>query len=155
MAERKPTINEKSTLPTSEPKPSIKQPDLLSKFYQASKDRPEFMTENLVKTMAVSMAFAGSETTAITLAAVFYYLLKTPGTMEKLQQELDNAAKEGFFQDYEHGVVTWAEAQKLPYLDAVIHESFRLHPAPGKPQASTQGIKEAILTRIKVCPWNA
>lgn len=132
MAERYPKDKNGSPLPTTEPK-SKRQPDLLSKFYQAKEDRQEFMTDKHVQTMAVSMAFAGSETTAITLSAVFYYLLKSPGTMVKLQEELDTAAKNGLFTDYENGVVTWSEAQKLPYLDAVVKESFRMHPAAGLP----------------------
>jgi len=124
--------NEKSTLPTTEPK-AVKQPDLLSKFIQAKVDRPEFMTDTEVLTLAVSMAFAGSETTAITLSAVFYYLLKNPACMEKLVKELDDNARAGTFSNTESGVVTWAESQKLTYLDACIKEAFRMHPAPGLP----------------------
>jgi len=134
MAERFPKKDSKSVLPTNtdDVKPAS-QPDLLSKFIQAKTDRPEFMTDSLVMTMAVSMAFAGSETTAISLSSVFYYLLKNPRCMEVLLKELDNKAKEGYFKDGEHGLVTWAESQGLPYLDACIKESFRLHPAPGLP----------------------
>lgn len=89
------------------------------------------MNDSLVMTMAVSMAFAGSETTAISLSSVFYYLLKNPRCMEKVYEELDSKAKEGFFGDYENGLVTWSESQNLPYIDACIKEAFRLHPAPG------------------------
>lgn len=132
MAERYPKDNKGSVLPSTEPK-SLGQPDLLSKFVQAKTDRPEFMTDSLVMTMAVSMAFAGSETTAISLSSVFYYLLKNPRCMEKLYEELDLKAKEGFFKDSTHGLVTWSESQGLEYLDACIKEAFRLHPAPGLP----------------------
>ncbi|RDW85523.1 cytochrome P450-4 [Coleophoma crateriformis] len=124
-----------SILPSTEPreKPVVTQPDLLSKFIQAKADRPEFMNDALVLTMAVSMAFAGSETTAISLSAVFYYLLKNPRCMEKLLKELDDKSREGYFHDTEKGHVTWTESQGLPYLDACIKEAFRLHPAPGLP----------------------
>ncbi|KLU92843.1 pisatin demethylase, partial [Magnaporthiopsis poae ATCC 64411] len=73
----------------------VKSPDLLSKFLAAQEARPEFMTDTLVQTMAVSMAFAGSETTAITLSAIFYYLLRTPRAMARLRAELDDAARAG------------------------------------------------------------
>lgn len=134
MAERFPKTDSKSVLPTNvdEIKPAS-QPDLLSKFIQAKADRPEFMTDSLVMTMAVSMAFAGSETTAISLSSVFYYLLKNPRCMKALMKELDDKAREGYFKDSEHGLVTWTESQGLPYLDACVKESFRLHPAPGLP----------------------
>lgn len=132
MAERFPKKGEKPILSSTEPAP-MSQPDLLSKFVQAKKDRPEFMNDSLVMTMAVSMAFAGSETTAISLSSVFYYLLKNPKCMEKVYEELDRKAKEGAFADNEHGVVTFAESQALLYLDACIKEAFRMHPAPGLP----------------------
>lgn len=48
--------------------------DLLSMFLKAKEARPEFFHDGRVLTLAVSMAFAGSETTGISLAAVFYYL---------------------------------------------------------------------------------
>jgi cytochrome P450 len=137
VAERYPagssTSSEKEPiLPSTEPK-VVSQPDLLSKFMQAKVDRPEFFNDQLVTTMAVSMAFAGSETTAISLSSVFYYLLKNPRCMDELLKELDDKGREGHFKDNENGVVTWTESQGLPYLDACVKEAFRLHPAPGLP----------------------
>jgi cytochrome P450 len=133
MAERLPELeNGEPVLPTSE-KPAVKSPDLLSKFLAAREARPDFMTDTLVQTMAVSMAFAGSETTAISLSAVFYFLLKNPRALERLVREIDDAAREGRFSDYETGLVTWHESQTLPYLDCCVKEAFRLHPAPGLP----------------------
>ena len=105
--------------------------DLLSMFLKAKEDRPDFFHDGRVLTMAVSMAFAGSETTAISLAAVFYYLLKNPWCYQKLMQELGAALESGTLENRPSGITTWAESQKLPYLDACIKEAFRLHPAPG------------------------
>ncbi|KAK7427324.1 hypothetical protein QQZ08_006093 [Neonectria magnoliae] len=135
MAERLiPELNTDSTiLPTTSPKKQPLGADLLSKFIGAREARPEFMTDSLVQTMAVSMAFAGSETTAITLSAVFYYLLRNRSCYEKLTKELDDAARSNSFEDNETGLVTFGEAQKLPYLHACIQEGFRMHPAPGLP----------------------
>lgn len=124
---------EEPLLPVSDTKISVKSPDLLSKFLAAHEARPDFMTEKLVQTMAVSMAFAGSETTAISLASVFYYLLRNPMALERLRCEIDKMAQTGGFSDYETGLVTWSESQRLPYLDACIKEAFRLHPAAGLP----------------------
>lgn len=134
MAERYPsTTKDPSLLPTTTPPAQQSQPDLLSKFMQAKESRPEFMTDSLVTTMAVSMAFAGSETTAISLSSVFYFLLRHPACLRRLYEELDGRGREGYFADRETGVVTWSESQGLPYLDACVKESFRLHPAPGLP----------------------
>lgn len=105
--------------------------DLLSKFTQAQHDHPDFMTDTQVLTACVSMVFAGSETTAVSLSSVFYFLLKHPRCYEKLMVELDESVRNGTIVDRENGSVSWSESQKLPYLDAVIQESFRLHPAAG------------------------
>ena len=110
-----------------------KRGDLLSMFLKAQADRPEFMTDDRVLVMAVSMAFAGSETTAISLAAAFYYLLKNPRCMQTLDQEIKEAIEDGTIEDRPDGVVKWPESQKLPYLDACVKEAFRMHPAAGLP----------------------
>ena len=107
--------------------------DLLSMFLKAKEDHPDFFHDGRVLTMAVSMAFAGSETTAISLAAIFYYLLKNRRCYDKLMTELDDAVHSGTIANRKNGLVSWAESQRLPYLDAVVKETFRLHPAPGLP----------------------
>jgi cytochrome P450 len=125
--------DQSSVLPTTAPKAKNNSPDLLSKFLAAQAAKPEFMTPTLVQTMAVSMAFAGSETTAISLSAVFYYLLRTPTALARLRAELEEAGQKGHFGDTTTGLVTWTEAQGLPYLDACVKEAFRMHPAAGLP----------------------
>lgn len=107
--------------------------DLLSMFLKAKEDRPEFFHDGRVLTMAVSMAFAGSETTGISLAAVFYFLLKNHRCYEKLMTELDGAVESGEIENRKTGLVSWTESQRLSYLDACIKEAFRLHPAAGLP----------------------
>ncbi|KAL4742811.1 hypothetical protein BDV11DRAFT_202464 [Aspergillus similis] len=124
-------MNERLTVDNHTDPGVEQQQDLLTKFIQAGKDRPDFMTEKRVLTMAVSMAFAGSETTAISLAAVFYHLLKNPEYMARLRTELDNAVKDRIVENRSSGLVTWSESQKLPFLDACIKEAFRIHPAAG------------------------
>ena len=111
----------------------LRREDLLSAFLKAKEDRPEFFHDGRVLTMAVSMALAGSETTAISLAAVFYYLLKNPQCYQLLLEELDSAVSSNAVEDRPNGLVTWAESQKLRYLDGCIKEAFRLHPAVGLP----------------------
>ncbi|EME89142.1 uncharacterized protein MYCFIDRAFT_76504 [Pseudocercospora fijiensis CIRAD86] len=105
--------------------------DFLMRFTQAQHDHPEFMTDKQVLASCNSMIFAGSETTSISLSSVFYHLIKHPRVYQKLMSELDDAAVNGTITEKNYGKVSWSEAQKLPYLDAVIQESFRMHPAPG------------------------
>ncbi|CAI7668891.1 unnamed protein product [Penicillium crustosum] len=107
--------------------------DLLTMFLKAGETRPDFMTNKRILTMAVSMAFAGSETTAISIAAVFYYLLKNPECMTRVKKELDDAVDNGTIVNRPTGLVSWTESRQLPYLDACVKEAFRMHPAAGLP----------------------
>ena len=103
--------------------------DLLNKFIAAKKDHGDIMNDQRVLTMSSSMAFAGSETTGISLSALFYHLLKNPQRYERLVAEIDEAASKGNFQDAQ--TVTFNEANQITYLDACVKETFRLFPAAG------------------------
>ncbi|KAF9888983.1 hypothetical protein FE257_008153 [Aspergillus nanangensis] len=102
--------------------------DLLTKFLESQKkDESRFFNDSRILTMTTSIALAGSDTTAISLCAIFYHLLHNPECAQKLLQEIDDAIKSGLIQDSE--IFSWGDAQKLPYLDACIKETFRIHPA--------------------------
>lgn len=102
------------------------QKDLLSKLFAIQKEK-EAMDDNAVASMATSNVFAGSDTTAISIRAILYYLLKNPECKQKLIQEIDDLRSQGNISD----PVTLAEADKMPYLQAVMFEALRLHPAVG------------------------
>ena len=57
-------------------------------------------------------SLAGSDTTAISLRACFYYLLKNPQTYQKLVAEVDEAERRGELSAF----VTFEESVKMPYL---------------------------------------
>lgn len=110
-------------------KPVVESIDLVTQLLKAQRARPESFTYDHIVTTANSLTTAGSDTTAITLAAAFYNLLKNPRTYQKLNLELDEAAKAGLIPESRTEIVPWAAAQKLPYLDACIKETFRIHAA--------------------------
>jgi len=85
------------------------------------------MSDTQLLSHAVSNIFAGSDTTAASLRSVFYYLCRTPSAHQKLLDEIDKADAAGKLSR----PVTFAEAQNLPYLQAVIKEALRMHPAVG------------------------
>ncbi|XP_049369172.1 cytochrome P450 71A1-like [Solanum verrucosum] len=63
----------------------------------------------------------GTDTAAATIEWTFQELLRRPNIIDKARQELDRAI----------GKERWVEEEdfsKLPYIDAIIKESFRLHP---------------------------
>ncbi|KAF2647336.1 pisatin demethylase [Lophiostoma macrostomum CBS 122681] len=104
--------------------------DFLSRFFEAHDKDPEFITEESVLALTVGNMFAGSDTTAISLRAIFYHLLKNPTTMRALLQEILDKDAAGYFSRSD-GLVTWDEARNMPYLSAVIKEGLRIHPAVG------------------------
>ncbi|ETI22722.1 hypothetical protein G647_06798 [Cladophialophora carrionii CBS 160.54] len=72
---------------------------------------------------------AGSDTTAVSLRACFYYLIKTPAAYKQLVAEIDAAEKQGQLSPY----ISYEECLKLPYLQAVMKEAMRLHPGVAYP----------------------
>jgi cytochrome P450 len=70
---------------------------------------------------------AGSDSTASSLRAMLYYLLKNPASYAKLQSEIDDFDREGKFSN----PIAYAEANKMPYLQAVMKKAMRMHPAVG------------------------
>lgn len=71
--------------------------------------------------MLTLSSFAGSDTTAASLRAVFYYLCRSPQAYQRLLAEIDRADRKGDLSD----PVTFAEAQNLQYFQAVVKEALR------------------------------
>ncbi|KAL1857884.1 hypothetical protein Plec18170_003108 [Paecilomyces lecythidis] len=101
--------------------------DFLSRFFEAQVDHPKVVNDRQVLSYTITNVNAGSDTTAISLRAILYYTLKNPRVYAKLREELDDSTSSGRISS----PVTWKESQELPYLDAVIKEALRLHPAVG------------------------
>ena len=80
--------------------------------------------------MCLSNIIAGSDTTAITLSSILYNLLKSPNTLQRLRAELEDYERKG---QCGNPNVSFKEAQSMPYLQAVIKEGLRVHPATGLP----------------------
>lgn len=106
--------------------------DFLSRFLEAHKKDPDMITNQRVLALTVANVFAGSDTTAISLRAVFYYLLKNPADMQSLLNEIFEQKRNGKFARAD-GLVDWKVVRELPFLDAVVKEALRCHPATGLP----------------------
>lgn len=91
--------------------------DLLQKFLEASKDHPQLDTAGVLGMLMSTISGAG-DTTASTVIAVIYNLIKNPGSLKTLEDELLNADLPEIPQ--------FSQVSKLPYLNAVIKEGMRL-----------------------------
>jgi cytochrome P450 len=94
--------------------------DLLSLLMAAMHDDGSQMTEQQVRDESMTLFVAGHETTALTLSWTWYLLGGNPAAEARLQEELRDVLG-----GRPAGV---ADLEKLPYLNAVIHESLRLYP---------------------------
>jgi cytochrome P450 len=101
----------------------------VEKMILARDKDPEKVTDYHVFMMGLSNVIAGSDTTAISLSAIMYYLLRYPEVMEKLRREIDVFTAQGKCSDR----VTFRESQEMPYFQAVIKEALRMHSATGLP----------------------
>ena len=97
--------------------------DILYRFLAINAEKPQAMPMVNVFKGCMANVIAGSDTTAITLRAILYFVLKNPAVKAKLLQELRDANLSC--------PVSWKESQALPYLDACIKEALRMHPAVG------------------------
>jgi cytochrome P450 len=72
--------------------------------------------------------FAGSDTTSIALRAIIYFLCRNPEKKKKLVAEIDRKDAAG---KLSHPITYREASEELPYLQAVMKESMRLHPSVG------------------------
>ncbi|RKP05869.1 cytochrome P450, partial [Thamnocephalis sphaerospora] len=97
--------------------------DALQKLLDAEdEDTGARLRENDLATETIVQLIAGTDTTSTALTWALYRLLDRPECMRLLQEELDGA-----FPD-KNASITHADVRDLPYLNAVINETLRVHP---------------------------
>ncbi|OLN97617.1 Pisatin demethylase 2 [Colletotrichum chlorophyti] len=101
----------------------------LTKFLAKHSEDPEGFTNWHLLVGCASNMLAGSDTTGISLSAILYYLLKNPNTVMKLREEISEFTSRGELSN----APEFKQTQQMPYLQAVIKEALRLHPATGLP----------------------
>ncbi|KAK3332588.1 cytochrome P450 [Cercophora scortea] len=131
--------------------------DFLSRFLDIRANNPAAIPEWYITVWTQSNMFAGSDTTAIMLRTIIYYLVKNPTTLAKLGAELASARAAGRLS----AIATWKETREMPYLDACVKEAGRLHPVIGlalervvpKGGAEICGKRFAEGTIVGMNPW--
>jgi cytochrome P450 len=81
----------------------------------------EGMTDQQARDEAVTIFFAGHETTAATMTWGFYLLSKHPNVVSRLREEMRTVL--------DGRMPTFADLPKLTYMQMVINEILRLYPA--------------------------
>ncbi|RSL94996.1 hypothetical protein CDV31_014094 [Fusarium ambrosium] len=115
-------------LESDEEKVDLKTPaDFITKFLRIHNQEPTKITKDDISTVCVMNVGAGSDTTSIAFTAALFYLVKYPRALSRLREEIRDFEARGFISD----PISFYEAQKMPYTQAVIKEALRMHPATG------------------------
>ncbi|KAG0344124.1 hypothetical protein BG005_002043 [Podila minutissima] len=98
--------------------------DLLQWFLEAKDDEGNHLPDDLIKDMLISITVAGRDTTASSMAWMFYSLHCTgadPDVLKKLVHEVDDVLQDG--------LPSYETYKQQKFSEACFHESLRLHPA--------------------------
>ena len=101
--------------------------DFITQFLRIREENPEKISKEDIMAASMSNIGAGSDTTSISLTSVLCHLCKHPDILWKLRGEIDERRIRGEISS----PISFKQAQKIPYLQAVIKEALRIHPATG------------------------
>ncbi|KAG8166164.1 hypothetical protein KVR01_004716 [Diaporthe batatas] len=93
--------------------------DFMHYFLRQAKK--EGLSKEVTEAQATVVILAGSETSSVAETAAVYHLLTHPSIYEKLQAEIRTAF------DSLEDITLQDVLSKLPYLDAVVQETLRIH----------------------------
>lgn len=105
--------------------PTDARNDLLARLQEGKNEKGKPICREELTAEALTQLIAGSDTTSNSSCALLYHVTRTPGVLEKLQAELDDALPD----DIE--VPTYDMIKDLPYLEAVFFETLRHHSTSG------------------------
>jgi len=108
---------------------SLQNQDFVDKMIHARDKDPEKVTDYHLFIMGQSNVAAGSDTTAISLSSMMWYIMHNPEVLRKLRGEIDEFTLQGKCS----AKVTFKETQEMPYFQAVMKEALRMHSATGLP----------------------
>ena len=101
--------------------PNSERVDLLARLMEGKDEKGEKLGREELTAEALTQLIAGSDTTSNTSCALLYHCLSQPHVIPKLQAELDRALPDA------DAVPNFSSVKDLPYLDAVIKETMRIH----------------------------
>ncbi|KAK3390121.1 cytochrome P450 [Podospora didyma] len=102
-----------------------KTPDFLQHFIESRAIFPDTVDNAMIMSYLLINILAGADTSAITMTAVFYLCLKNPPVFRRLVAEVRAPACDP------DKPYPYSAACHLPYLEAVVRESLRVHPVIG------------------------
>ncbi|KAF5752900.1 hypothetical protein HS088_TW01G00818 [Tripterygium wilfordii] len=95
---------------------------MLARLLSLQKSQPGEYPDDIIKGIVMMMMLAGTDTSSVMMEWAMSNLVNNPEVLEKARAELDS-------QIGEENLMIEADVSKLPYLQAIISETLRLHPA--------------------------
>ncbi|KAH9886861.1 cytochrome P450 [Xylariomycetidae sp. FL2044] len=107
--------------------------DYVAHWLKTHQEHPDKLSYRDVQSAVMANVGAGSDTVSCTLQSFIYHMIRHPNAWSRARQEIDDAAAgqndETATTTYRDRVVSYADAQRLPYLQACIKEALRIfHP---------------------------
>ncbi|KAJ5929145.1 hypothetical protein N7454_006993 [Penicillium verhagenii] len=107
----------------SQENPEIRH-DMMQRWLDVRASHPDRLSERDIFAAAVANIGAGAETISATAQAFIYYLLRNPQFLKRARDEIDAAQARGELSS----IIQNSEAAKLPFFQACLKESYRIHP---------------------------
>ncbi|KAF4403965.1 hypothetical protein G4B88_014421 [Cannabis sativa] len=101
---------------------SVKNDDVLDTLLDIMEQNNNQINRHQITHLLLVLFVAGTDTTATTFQWAMAELLRNPESLSKARAELDQIIGKG-------KPVKESDVSRLPYLQAVLKETFRLHPA--------------------------
>ncbi|XP_061339983.1 cytochrome P450 81E8-like isoform X2 [Gastrolobium bilobum] len=95
---------------------------MIDHLLSLQQSQPEYYTDQIIKGIILVMLLGGTETSATTLEWAMSALLNHPEVLKKAMDEIDTHTGQDRLLDE-------SDISKIPYLQNIIYETFRLHPA--------------------------
>ncbi|KAI9128485.1 hypothetical protein K1719_001478 [Acacia pycnantha] len=95
---------------------------MIDHLLSLQESQPEYYTDQIIKGLILVMLLAGTDTSAVTLEWAMSCLLNNPHVLEKAKKEIDS-------QVGQERLIDEPDMSKLPYLQNIMSETLRLHPA--------------------------
>lgn len=103
---------------------------IVDHWLRTLRQQPDRLHVRNVYAQATNNVGAGADTVNSALQSFFYHLLRNPVIFEKAKKEIDDAVNNGRCTS---NVVSFSDAQQLPYVQACIKEALRFFtPVPSK-----------------------
>lgn len=111
------------------------RPDLVGSRLRHNDEKDDGMPREKIYNNMSSLIGAGSDTTASLLSGVVWFLLSNPHSLEQANEEVREIFKRS------RDIKLRDVIADLPYLQAVIDETFRLYPPAlvGQPRVAPEG----------------